>query len=402
MKYIFIACLTLGLFSAVGFGEIKIDTAIEGGNAEIVSVEDSTITFRPQLRDTQEWWFYWRFDILEAEGKTITLQCADRNSFDYEGAAVSFDGGKSWRYTGNNSVDFKNKRLSIAVPEGVSRVGVSFAIPYTSENLGRLLKKYSGKPEFKVHPLAKTKKGRQNIYITLEPVGREAVKKVAFTARHHACEMTANYVIEGIVSRYFSDTPQGRWARENLAVFIVPFMDYDGVIDGDQGKNRAPHDHNRDYIDTIYPSVAAIKKELPRWADGKLLFAIDVHCPYISARNPAKEINDRLMFTAPQSDFANKNLEKFTALLSSELAEDPARPQLNPNDIVKFGTMWNTQKKPIIFKFWAERLPSCEFGTSLEIPYTNISGKWISTPENAGYVGEKILDATIKYPASKK
>lgn len=396
MKRFIFVCLGYALLAGLGFAETKVETNIEGGNAEIVSVDDSTITFRPQLRDTKGWWFYWRFDVFGAQGKTIALQCADRNCFDAEGIAVSFDAGKTWKYTGRKGVDFKKGRLSLSIPEGAERVGLSFAIPYTSEHLDALLKKYSDRPEFKVRPLAKTKKGRQNIYITLEPVGRDATRKIAFTARHHACEMTANYVIDGIVSRYFSDTPQGKWARENLAVFIVPFVDYDGVLDGDQGKNRKPHDHNRDYVEALHPSVRAIKQMLPEWGGDKLRYALDIHCPYISKRNP-KDINDRLFFTAPQSEKANRNLEKFMASLSNELAKSPDRPQLNPDDIVKYGTMWNKLKEPVNFKFWAERLPSVEFAASLEIPYTNISGKWKATPENAKHIGEKIIDATADF-----
>ena len=40
---------------------------------------------------------------------------------------------------------------------------------------------------------------------------------------------------------------------------VVPFVDYDGVIDGEQGKFRFPHDHNRDYMDNpIYPETRAV------------------------------------------------------------------------------------------------------------------------------------------------
>lgn len=93
-------------------------------------------------------------------------------------------------------------------------------------------------------------------------------------------------------------------------------------------------------------NVRAIKQTLPEWGGDKLRYALDIHCPYISKRNP-KDINDRLFFTAPQSEKANRNLEKFMA--------------------------------------------------SLEIPYTNISGKWKATPENAKHIGEKIVDATADF-----
>jgi hypothetical protein len=60
-------------------------------------------------------------------------------------------------------------------------------------------------------------------------------------------------------------------------LYAVPFVDKDGVEEGDQGKNRKPHDHNRDYgEESIYPEVRAIK-ELDRSAN--FVCALDFHCP---------------------------------------------------------------------------------------------------------------------------
>jgi hypothetical protein len=54
-------------------------------------------------------------------------------------------------------------------------------------------------------------------------------------------------------------------------------VDKDGVEDGDQGKNRKPHDHNRDYgDDSIYPEIRAIKA-LDRQHGFR--FTLDFHCP---------------------------------------------------------------------------------------------------------------------------
>ena len=45
-----------------------------------------------------------------------------------------------------------------------------------------------------------------------------------------------------------ADNEDGYWFRRNVEVLAIPFMDKDGVEEGDQGKNRKPRDHNRDYI----------------------------------------------------------------------------------------------------------------------------------------------------------
>ena len=42
---------------------------------------------------------------------------------------------------------------------------------------------------------------------------------------------------------------------------LVPFVDKDGVEEGDQGKNRAPRDHNRDYAGaSMYPETGALRE----------------------------------------------------------------------------------------------------------------------------------------------
>ena len=85
--------------------------------------------------------------------------------------------------------------------------------------------------------------------------------------------------------RHHGDGPRrrrddGKWLREHVEFFIVPIVDIDGVEDGDQGKNRKPRDHNRDYAgESIYPQVKAIRERLPEWSDGKLRLALDLHCP---------------------------------------------------------------------------------------------------------------------------
>lgn len=70
------------------------------------------------------------------------------------------------------------------------------------------------------------------------------------------------------------DAADVRWLREQVEFFVVPFMDKDGVEAGDQGKNRRPYDHNRDYQgESLYASVRAMRelvtagsaRETSRW-----------------------------------------------------------------------------------------------------------------------------------------
>ncbi len=52
---IFFASLAL-LWAGTSFAELAVDKNVDGGNAEIVSIDGNTITFRPELHDTKGWW----------------------------------------------------------------------------------------------------------------------------------------------------------------------------------------------------------------------------------------------------------------------------------------------------------------------------------------------------------
>ena len=107
--------------------------------------------------------------------------------------------------------------------------------------------------------------------------------RILVTARHHAAESMASYVLEGFLAAAMSDTSEGREFRKKYVLYGVPLVDKDGVEDGDQGENRKPHDHNRDYGEaSIYPEVQAIK-DLDRKHDFQ--YALDFHCPTLVMRD---------------------------------------------------------------------------------------------------------------------
>src|SRR5690606_31742336 len=104
------------------------------------------------------------------------------------------------------------------------------------------VKKHSKNPHLKVSVLTKSRKGRD---VQLLRIGEPGPGKqsVLFTARHHATETIASYVLEGILAEAMADNATGEAFREKYVLYAVPLVDHDGVEDGDQGKNRQPHDH---------------------------------------------------------------------------------------------------------------------------------------------------------------
>ncbi len=75
-------------------------------------------------------------------------------------------------------------------------------------------------------------------------------KHIALISRHHACESTGTFVLEGVIAALLKNP------IPDTTVFCVPMVDFDGVCTGDHGKRRNPNDHNRDYTvgeSAIYP-----------------------------------------------------------------------------------------------------------------------------------------------------
>jgi hypothetical protein len=124
--------------------------------------------------------------------------------------------------------------------------------------------------------------------------------------------MMASWILEGLMETILSDTDDGRCFCKNTEALVVPFMDKDGVEEGDQGKNR-PYDHNRDYYtESIYPSVAALRKLVPDWSQGRLTMAIDFHCPWIRGNS-----NERVFLVGGRNQTVWAEICRFSEILKN-------------------------------------------------------------------------------------
>ncbi len=366
--------------------ELNIDADFPGGNIIVDKIEGNDIYLHQDVRDTKGDWFYWYFRARGAAGRSLTVHFTKSNVIGVRGPAVSLDEGETWSWLGKDSVE--GQSFQYKVPDYTEEVRFCFAIPYLEADLKQFLKKYENNSHIQVKSLCQTRKGRTVERLHVGRLEGQCQYRVFLTCRHHACEMMANYVLEGIMETVLSETDEGQWFRDHVEFLIIPFVDKDGVEDGDQGKNRKPHDHNRDYAgDSIYPSVRAIRDLVPEWSEGKLRIALDMHCPYIRGPN-----NESLYFVGSQDQENWKRVEQFCEILE-EVQQGPL--VYKKEDNIPFGTAWNTAKNYTQGKScgrWTSALPGIWFGTSIEIPYANVSGKAI-TAENARLLGGDIAGA---------
>lgn len=259
---------------------VRIASDFPGGNIVFERMEGNDVFVHQDLRDTDGDWFYWCFAVRGAEDRELTFHFTKSRAIGPLGPGVSRDGGRSWRWLGRTG---SPTAFKYQFGPDETEVRFSFGMPYQHEDLVRFLGRHEENPSLRREVLGKTRNGRPVDLLRIGRPGAKAAHKVLVTARHHACEMMASYVAEGLIGAFLEDSDTGRWLREHVDCAAVPMVDLDGVENGDQGKNRQPHDHKADYRGTsIYPEVAALRRFLAEWADGRPDINIDLHNPGIN------------------------------------------------------------------------------------------------------------------------
>lgn len=260
-------------------GAVKIDTDFAGANVTVTDDRGDIVQLMPDLRGDRPW-FYWCFRATSIEPGRVKFVFPEKvagfknGAIGFQGPAISTDEGKNWKWMGVEQVDGNSFSYDFSTADEQVRFAVT--IPYLQKDLDAFLMQNRSSPHLTTHVLTKSRNDRDVALLQIGKVGPN-VKPMLVTARHHAAETIASYVLEGFLRAAMSETPSGKAFRDKYLLFAVPLVDRDGVEAGDQGKNRQPHDHNRDYGETsIYPEIQAIKELDKKW---NFRFALDFHCP---------------------------------------------------------------------------------------------------------------------------
>ncbi len=369
---------------------IRVDCLFPGGNILVNSINGSHIRLHQDLRTTTIDWFYWAFQVSGCAGQTLEITFTQSDVIGVLGPAYSLDGGLTWNWLGREG--FKGQSFTFSVPQEVQKVRFSLGMSYQQANLSQFLASHCNSPAIKSKIFCYTRKGRPVKVIYAGRMDSKAPVHILLTARHHACEMMASYSLEGILETVLSESETGHWLRQNAAFLVVPFMDTDGVEDGDQGKNRWPWDPNRDYAgESIYPEVRTVRQVVPAWCNDRLDVSIDLHCPWI--RGPGNEF---IFFVGgPEENLWNEVVKISQILEQNRKGPIPYEARNN----LPFGTEWNTGSetgRKSNSEWIAETFPSIRLGTSIEIPYANASGVEVN-PTSARVFGHDLGEALYCY-----
>ncbi len=165
--------------------------------------------------------------------------------------------------------------------------------------------------------------------------------------------------------------------------------------DGDQGKSRIPHDHNRDYggedpSHSIYPEARALRELAPAWSRGRADFFLDLHCPWIRG-----QYNEDIYFVHSSATEFTEEVERFSRIL--EETHTGPLPYRRANNL-PVGKAWNTGVGSGLQTSagWARTLPGIRFASSIEIPYANAGGAEVNA-ESARLFGRDLARAIMAY-----
>ena len=374
---------------------LKIDISFPGGNVFIEDINGFDVTLTKDMRNTEGDWFYWAFHGTFDEVGTYHFSFTNGWACGARGPAVSYDDGMTWEWLGADCVSGEKRSQFVYNYDGSrgNRVIFCMGMQYQQAHLDAFLAKHQGDDRLSVSTLAYTRKNRavEILHIEDKTVGGEK-KRIFLTSRHHCCEMMATYAMEGILDAALRDDDLGRELREKFIIDAVPFVDKDGVVDGDQGKNRLPHDHARDYgaEHNLYPEVAAIQKFL---LETKPYIVNDLHCPWICL-----DINETIYFPGPSGKDAEARMLRMSAILAEEA---PACAPHFPEDNILYGVGWNTganYTKGAPMGAWVNRQGFARFAGTLEIAYANAREVTL-TPDGVRELGRALARTYLRFAA---
>lgn len=371
-----------------------IESDFPGGNVIIEKILGDTIFFRPDLRDTPREWFYWCFKVKNTSNKKWFFKATKPNVLTNMGAVYSIDGGYKWDW-----IDQENHHGSDLFSFNFSGDGkpvmLSMGMAYTQKNFDKFMLKYNSSPYIKKAVLSITRAGREVEQILISDFKAKPKYKVLFTARAHAGEMMSNYIIEGMIDALHSKDPMMKKLLEEAEIMIVPFLDKDGVEQGDQGKYRSPRDHNRDYSgESIYTSTRAIREDIPKWIAGLPWIGIDLHNPWIKGEN-----NEWVYFVGNENERISAAQEKFVSTLIKR-QNGPLKMD-SKTGFLAYGTAWNkgsNYEQGYSFSKWASAFldEGLIMTGTLEFPF-GINNGQVVTQEKARLFGKDLIFALSEY-----
>ncbi|XP_043267554.1 cytosolic carboxypeptidase 2-like [Venturia canescens] len=270
--------------------DLRFESRFESGNlGKVIKITDTY--YQLHLRNdlyTQRHMQWYYFRITNTRSRTIyrlsIVNFCKEDSLYNEGLKPLLYSTKDasmhavgWRRCGDNITYYKNDSsdeekekhtltFNITFPHDQDTVYLAHCYPYTYTDLQEYLSRISSDPvktKFtKLRLLCRTLAGNNVYYLTITaPTYNEECKKkkgIVITARVHPGETPSSWMMKGIIDFLTGESNQARELRERFIFKLVPMLNPDGVIVGNNRCSLSGKDLNRQYRTVMresYPSV---------------------------------------------------------------------------------------------------------------------------------------------------
>ncbi len=178
-----------------------------------------------------------------------------------------------------DQLDDGRKHVRFSHAGGAEAVAAAFCYPYAPPDLDATLADAAS--PWERCSIGVTHEGRPVTRLRLAGERGGERPGLYLMARQHSGETPGSWGLDGILRHLASDADEARELREALDVWVCPFVDLDGVVNGDYGKDALPWDYNRAWERLpMRASVHAIQRDLMRFRKHtQPRLVIDLHGP---------------------------------------------------------------------------------------------------------------------------
>ncbi len=258
---------------------MHIDSTFDGGNIEVVSIQDGTAELRIRNDNASAFLQWFCFRIGGARGRALTLRivnagdCTYPSAFQGYQAVVSHD-GDDWRRT---DTDFDGQVMTIRLTPQRDVACVAYFAPYPLARHQALIDRTLASPQVRHEVLGTTLDGRSLDLLTLGEAG--SGRKVCWAiARQHPGETMAQWWMEGFLERLTDgEDPVSRALPRHAVLHIVPNMNPDGSARGHLRTNAAGVNLNREWLEPSLERSPEVFRVRERMAATGVDICIDVH-----------------------------------------------------------------------------------------------------------------------------
>ena len=275
---------------------LKVRTHFPGGNAADIDIAGTEPI--PEIRfasdpcgGTEALWFHFRLEETTPDPARHTKVRLTWNYFDTLPGAANTPGvipvcqlpGQPWarlKQAEETRTPDGRRQLSWTIPHPAPSIEVACCFPYGPPEMDSLLDR--ARDYWQAAPIGLSRQARRIMRLFNSPGTPGGTQPGIYViARQHSGETPGSWVLDGFL-RHLSQI-----RKAGYVVWVVPFANIDGVIEGRQGKGESPCDLCHAWGNPATRHEArVIRHDVSLWkARCRQLLALDLHAPGAGERD---------------------------------------------------------------------------------------------------------------------